>query len=191
LEILRADYKAEQKTSKEFAEDNRRLIKYFDEALKQFNKTKEENKKFEIENQQLRQNNHSIRSQLITRIEELKELKGAISLLKFNYQAQVEKNQKLEKNLREAQNLLKETEMNAAELDSTLQEMEEHDNVVFTEIQKKYTAIIDALKTQLRTSTPLKFDKNAQHNAAIINGLTAGIYFIYFKFEKNECIFVQ
>ncbi len=179
MEILRADYKAEQKTSKEFAEDNRRLIKYSDEALKQFNKTKEENKKFETENQQLRQNNHSIRSQLITRIEELKELKGAISLLKFNYQAQVEKNQKLEKNLREAQNSLKETEMNAAELDSTLQEMEEHDNVVFTEIQKKYTAIIDALKTQLRTSTPLKFDKNVQHNVAIINGLTAGHY-IYF-----------
>jgi len=93
LEILRADYKAEQKTSKEFAENNRRSIKYIDEALKQFNKTKEENKKFETAiNQQLRQNNHSIRSQLITRIEELKELKDDISLLKFNYQAQVEKN---------------------------------------------------------------------------------------------------
>ncbi len=147
--------------------------------MKQSDRSKEESKKFQTENQQLRQDNNSIRVQLITRIEKLKEIKGANSLLRHNFQAQVEKNRILEKNLRETQSSLKEKEINAAELDSTLQDMEEHDNIVFTEIQKKYSDIIDALKTQLRTSTPLKFDKNAQHNVTIINGLTAGLYIYY------------
>ena len=96
-------------------------------------------------------------------------------MLKYHHQILEKRNKILEKNLNEAQNLISDTAKNAAdELEKTLQDMEDQDNIVFNEIQNKYADIIRALQTELRTSTPVRKDSHSQVNVLEIKRLTTG-----------------
>lgn len=83
------------------------------------------------------------------------------------------KNLSIEKQLKETEILNRKSRKTVDQLEQTLAAFEEHDQKIFEEIQNKYSAIINSLQANLRTSTPRK-DTFLQINDAEIKRLQSG-----------------